>query len=73
MLYLDEAKTDKGFHDKYVEQLLATGETPAEYSVYRFEVADDYYLLIDFVNYQLEDFSLISLGHEEIVLREAEG
>lgn len=67
---INEAKTDKDFVSKYNDNLFATGERQIDYCAFRFELPEDYYLILDFANFVLEDFSIVCYGHEDIVLRE---
>ncbi|PBQ32397.1 hypothetical protein CNR22_11655 [Sphingobacteriaceae bacterium] len=61
---IEEAKTDKNFRSDYEVNLLAIGDSAEEYSLYEIELSEDYYLVIDFVNFVFEDASLVSRGHE---------
>jgi len=61
---IEEAKSKNDFHTTYESNLRATGESADEYSLYEIELSEDYYLVIDFVNFKLEDVSLVSRGHE---------
>ena len=61
---LEEAKLNPDFHSNYESNLRATGDSAEEYSLYEIELSEEYYVVIDFVNFKLEDYSLVNRGHE---------
>lgn len=62
---IEEAKANsEDFRSDYESNLRATGESAEEYSLYEIELSEDYYLVIDLVNFKVEDISLVNRGHE---------
>ena len=67
--FIDEAKSDSSaFMTAYPANLRATGESPADYALYEFELSDNYYLVIDFAGLVFEDFSIVCRGHESHIV-----
>lgn len=66
---INKAKSDsRNFMSDYPANLRATGESSSAYSLYEFELSDNYYLVIDFVDLSFEDFSIVCRGHESHIV-----
>jgi hypothetical protein len=66
---IEKAKTDEDFFFDNGDQLIATGERSVDYSLYCFDLSDEYYLLIDFVDFAFEDFSIVHKNHYDTIVR----
>ena len=56
---LEEAKNNVDFHDKYQNNTVGTGERSVDYVIYQIEISKDVYLLVDFVDFGLDSYSII--------------
>lgn len=61
---IEDARTNKDFRSDYEVNLVAVGDSAEDYSLYEIELSDDYYLVIDFVNFIFEDASLVCRTQE---------
>ena len=66
---LDEAKNGENFHFNHANQVISTGERTVDYVLYCFDLPDETYLLVDFVDFSFESFSIVSKGHLEALQR----
>jgi hypothetical protein len=62
-LFLAEAKSVTSFQDKYAANLIGMGASRAAYALYYFELPGGFYLLLDFMNSKLFEFSVVSKPH----------
>jgi len=63
------AKNDENFLFDNSGNLIATGERSVDYSLYYFDLSDEYYLLIDFVDFSFEKFSIVNKSHSPEISR----
>lgn len=66
---LNKAQNDLAFLADNADNIIATGERSVDYSLYCFDLSDDYYLLIDFVDFSIEDFSIVNKSHYNTIIR----
>lgn len=71
-ILVEAAQTNPDFCGDHSDNLFATGERSVDYSAYHFELSDDYYLIIDFVDFSFEDFSIVNRSHHGMIVQEAE-
>jgi hypothetical protein len=67
MTLINKAQDDENFLSDNSDRLVGTGDSSAEYSAYCFELSDEYYLILDFVDFSLVDFSIVNRGHKKLM------
>ncbi len=69
---IDAALNDSNFFSNNVDSLIATGERTVDYSAYCIEIDKDNFLILDFVDFVLDNFSIINKEHIELVINSLE-
>lgn len=64
---IEEAKTNDEFVIEYSNHLIGIGERSVDYSVYQFDFPEGYCLIIDFVDFSFESYSLINRNHHRLI------
>lgn len=62
---IEKAKNDKHFAGDHCDEIIMSGESTADYSLHKFELSEDYFLLLDFSDFSFNDFSIINKSHYE--------
>lgn len=62
-----KAQEDDDFLADNTDNLRGTGESSADYSIYEFDLSDDYSLLIDFIDLSYEGFSIVNKNHKDFI------
>jgi len=65
---IEKAINDETFFDDYADSLFATGERSVDYSAYCIDIDEDYFLIIDFVDFGLDDFSIINKKQKGLII-----
>jgi hypothetical protein len=61
---ISDAKNSEGFHEKYAGNLLSSGERTVDYCSYKIDLNKDYFIIIDFIDFGFNDFSIICKKHQ---------
>lgn len=62
-----EAKRSTSFIDEHGDNVIGWGERFVDYVAMDFDLGNDYHLILDFKDFQLNDFSLINKRQLELV------
>ena len=66
-IIIEQAINDENFVFNHDHKLVATGERASDYCAFRFDIDEKYYLVIDFVDYGFEKFSIVNKQHEDLI------
>lgn len=56
---LEDAKNDVDFHHKHQNNMIGTGERSVDYVIYQIEISKHVFLLVDFVDFGLDSYSIV--------------
>jgi hypothetical protein len=66
---IDKAFNDELFHIDYSDHLFATGERSVDYSAYWIELDENHSIILDFIDFGFDSFSIIHDKHVHLFQR----